>query len=582
MALPTCQCVANLPPWKQLAPIIAATREWAGLPVEDRCYEGLPISQQLEQWYCALYEIAQNGPNPPAERTLEMDAVFASTEADGVEVTAALFEAAWNGENPAASTVETGNGDPANPVVFEDYGAQFYYTLTAGGQSFNGLNRTGLRFNFLNPAPADPDTNWRGFQTNFSPSFQSASKLLLVAMVHYGDLSDPDAVTNVNTDLFNLSSAAGYTVPQSIYGSGGYRIMHGHSDGELGNSGPIDITKDYALVMLHDQDALRGYYHWVDNETGIVAWASETVLGGPQGNFAYLLAQSYLQNIRGSISVPVFGLNRTNPVYPPPYTIIPAPNNIGVSQNVVDVLALEWDSPLTRFKITRYESTDGFSTPTVIESNIYLETAYEATGFAKAYDDTTVVDGVTYRYVIQANLGAESSVEPAYVEYTVDNGSVAAAGWFFPGGLMEAAFSNTGVTLSDSSNIRTVAITIPFNAVIKRLGVKIVDNGGSSGNPFRMQASDAARNLLVNGAGTIANGLCEIMVADTPVGIGDTVYVTYAMLAGGADVNFYTLPASSGTDVFSGSYFNVPYDPLPATVDFTEETGCAGLYLQPV
>jgi hypothetical protein len=573
MALASCQCVAGLPPWKQIPDIIAAARVWAGESDDKRCYEGRPISEQLAALYCAVYAVASNAPEPPGDIVLDMDAVFAANQEDGVEADVANWIAAWQGTQPFGSGELLGTA-PSEAVTFNNYSTPSLYKLRAGGNTYDGTNGAGMLYNLLNPAPAPIDGQWGGIQGNFTGTAQAAQQMLLVAMVRYGDLSDPAVSANINTDPFNLSSAAGFTVPQSVYAAGGYRIIHGHSNASLGNSGPIDITKDYMQVTFHDQTGGLGKYHWVENTSNTVVWSSESVLGGPPGNMAYLLAQTYLNTRRGTIDIPVLGLKWNSPEYPPGNPTIPAISNGTISQNVIDGIC--------RFYVERYESTDGFAVPTVIDSNLLLATAYETDGYAKTFDDTTVVDGVTYRYYIRAKLGTAISAYAPYLEFTVDNGAVAAAGWQFPGAQLEAAFSDsTTVTQSDSSNIRTVSIVVPFTGTIKRIGVKIVDSGGSSGNPWRAEVTDFTRDLMVSGSGTIANGLIEILVADTPVTVGQIINVTVAMLAGGSDVTYYTIPATSGTDVFSGGYFSMPYDPLPNTVDFTEQTMCAGIYLQP-
>lgn len=60
MPLPPCECVAGLPPWKQIPDIIAAVESVGSADNPNKtCYEGRPISEQLTAWYCALLELIE-------------------------------------------------------------------------------------------------------------------------------------------------------------------------------------------------------------------------------------------------------------------------------------------------------------------------------------------------------------------------------------------------------------------------------------------------------------------------------------------------------------------------------------------
>lgn len=60
MPLLPCECVQASPPWKQLPDIIVALKSVGEVDVPDKtCYEGLTLSKQLSEWYCALLELIE-------------------------------------------------------------------------------------------------------------------------------------------------------------------------------------------------------------------------------------------------------------------------------------------------------------------------------------------------------------------------------------------------------------------------------------------------------------------------------------------------------------------------------------------
>ena len=60
MPLLPCNCVPGSPPWKQLPDIIAAVKSIGGADVLDKkCFEGMTLSEQLSEWYCAILTLVE-------------------------------------------------------------------------------------------------------------------------------------------------------------------------------------------------------------------------------------------------------------------------------------------------------------------------------------------------------------------------------------------------------------------------------------------------------------------------------------------------------------------------------------------
>lgn len=456
MALPTCQCVANLPPWKQLAPIIAATREWAGLPVEDRCYEGRPISQQLEQWYCALYEIAQNGPNPPPDvPVMLMDMVIAPSTSDapeGTVVSAALMTSATKGTNPGTWGV-IGFGGPTN-LTYTTLGPKFdetpEFALSDGTNTYTGSEDDALTIDFdcenpTPPNPADPQNTWEGVRNSISTPM---SDVVLVARFRTASGPDPTQTVSINHDWIELAGDRDLFIAQQVQEENGLtNYLHAHRTGDTGNNIVLNTSTVYEVWMFYNDTDAYGEIVFLSNSVPV--GSTETNFTGPSGVVSRLDLKDYLFNRAGFARIGPVGMKWISSTWPPRAFTVPTPVSVVAAQTNISEVTLTIVSVATRLDIDEEENGGGY---TPIETNYYLK----STTTTKTYVLSGLNDGSTYTWGVRNVMCGQDSATVESNGVTIDNSGF--------GGDWATGLTSAG-SASSAVGERGVKITVGTNPV---------------------------------------------------------------------------------------------------------------------
>lgn len=466
-----------------------------------------------------------------------MDAVFAlTTGANGDLMDATKMAAGWHGTSPGAWTLL--NHDPLGHTTIQDGGVTSIIPLTDGVDVYDGSGTKGVKFS----APLSTLFDWEGFQCAFSGAAAAEHDLTFVALVKFANEEDPGLVS-VNNDWINISGGGGYTVAQQIQYLGS-NVIHGHSEGDLGNTIAVDRTKWYLLILRHNDTEGLGEYCLIDNDTGIVVGSSESNLSGDPGVLVYLQWQNYINNALGSTTFQLAGLNWTDAPYPVGSPTVPDPTSVSASQTNLSELTLVFASPLTRFKIE--QSANAGSSWATLETGKVIK----GTTNSKSYIDVTAVNGGTYRYRVTGLLGSSSSSPVTSSDATIDNST-------FHTTWAGALSGNTSV--GAGSGERGLKITVGANDLpLTHIGCWFT--AGTYG--------DVVMNIYNSSVAQVATA--TVLISGATVGDYNYIACSYTLLAG--QTYYITRDVAGFNEYTSGGTRNVNTS-LAATVYPCDETG---------
>lgn len=484
-----------------------------------------------------------------------MDMVIAPlTGSIGDVMTVTSINAAFQG-TPFGTAALIGFANPTTTLTYTKLAAAaaspIPLPMKVGADVYDGTANLAVRFDCNNPAPAGSSDTWEGFNI---PNSQSATSLLVVAYVKFANGPDPDQAVSINNDWINISGDRGFAVSQQVQLENGLSdILHGHSEGELGNTIAVDPTKTYQLLVFYNDVDSIGQYLLLDGST--VVGASDSLMAGSSGTVTYMLLQNYLTNRTGYTYFYLVGLNWTSPTFPNRAITVPDVTGMGLVQIAIDTLTLSFNSVVTRFNIE--VTADGGAHWTLIESNLRIQTVT----VVKSYVDAGVSDGQTYQFRVAALIGSQVSGKVTSGAVTVNNGP------FLPPTWTDAIdISATDTTETNGAALRQSLVCGTTGSCVKlRVGCR--NFGVATG--FKLALYDSSNNLLGNGTAVSAvttSGSWFEITLDTPVNVtSGTTYKIGAMpqssagiqtgfllLGGGALIDFTTTYPAFPPDPYSG------------------------------
>lgn len=352
------------------------------------------------------------GASAPATQAMDM-VIAPLTGSIGDVLTVTSINADMQG-TPLGTATLIGFTNPTTTLTYTKLAAAAGTPMTVpmkvGASIYDGTTNKAIRFDCNNPPPAGSSDTWEGF--NIPATAATIFSLLAVAYVKLGSGSDPDQSVSINHDWLNISGS-GFAVAQQIQAENGLtNFLHGHSDGDLGNTITVDPTKIYELQLFYNDTARLGQVLLLDGNT--VVGSSDSILGGDSGAVVYALLQNYLTNRAGVTDVYLVGFNWTDPTFPSRPITVPSVYGMGLSQTNFNELTLTFNSVVTRFNIEI--SSDGGAHWATVESNLRMATV----GAAKSFT-ASLSNGVTYRYRVTALINATASSPVTSSDVTVDN-----------------------------------------------------------------------------------------------------------------------------------------------------------------
>jgi hypothetical protein len=440
MALPTCECLPGLyPNWKALGPIVAAARTWAGESEDLACYEGRPIGEQLKALYCALYSVAQNGPNPPVDG-IEMDVLFRLTSGTaGTLMDVAAFNAGTLG-------VVTGWGYTEGKTELHHTAVSDISTITlptpfsCAGQTVTEVSKS-PDFD-LTEALANPDSPlYEGVILNQAGNFSAeVTDFVVVLIVEPAVLIGSN---NVGFDILSMEGG-GYGVIQLVAALSGGLFIRIHTSVATGSLLiPVQPNGRYEVCGMFSNTEGKCYYEVMDIDAGqsIGAIVDDFVSTGLE----FIKYQDYALTADGgggNLIPPLVGLRENTTVFPcwEDY-VVPTPTSLVVTQLAADELTLTFSILGTQFEVLRSDNGGAYVSLGTFEAFDYADSTLVG---ATTFTDATVVDAHTYLYRVFAKMRSFTSAVGQFASITVDNGPFSGGSPIvtaYPGGF---AASNQG------------------------------------------------------------------------------------------------------------------------------------------
>lgn len=291
--------------------------------------------------------------------------------------------------------------------------------LRVGGTLYSTTSRV-LHFD-LDDAVADAATPiYEGVELQATSDFPAGIENMTVTYVFEFDTDqDPAGLANAGTDLTEFGGDFSYAIPQTTTLGTNSRFLVAHTAQATGALKiPLERTTKYLLTSTLSTTTTTFLATLQDNATGAHLGTTGDVTAG--GEISLLKLRDYLGIYGGSIKVAFYAVDYSNVSHPATTSFtVAAPSSLSLSQTANDELTLTFTHKGFLFDVERHNGTSWSTLASNLRAVDYADGEFVG---ASTYVDTTVTEGLTYKYRLTAKVGSHtSSVSSESNTVTVSN-----------------------------------------------------------------------------------------------------------------------------------------------------------------
>lgn len=518
MPLPTCECVAGLPPWDRLSAIYCATREMVD-------------------------------PTPPTE--LGVYTFLDLRAAAGVAITPAVLNTFQKGEIPGDWQQDAcrhgGVVAAANPT--HTFSRALVFTLSpfivCDGETFTDVTREIQNDKNAAPDPTDYDyIKWvpgEVIAENFLVGFRYQTNRSLGADT--GGLS---------IDVLNLSFGGNGAVFQVQMDSGGNLSARAHG----GQRVPMVNGVRYAGEMIADITGGRADF-WLKNDvTGdFIGAGGEEYTDGVTLNAMH--TGDYLTNGNGTQGLSAIYTNKGAAAEFQQF-LLPSVTNLIFTQTDINTGAVTWNSGGLNWRVER-STNGGADWQTLVEDHFSGRSSIVDT---VTYQDSEVNDGQTVIYRVTAKVRNVISASAISAPVTINNGPFAPPTWTDS---LDGTLTNTNDDFPESPALQPIVCGTTGSCVKLRVWIREYNNPLS----FKVGLYNSSHVLIGQGAvvnlASSAGAWAEVTLnVAVPVTMGTTYGIGFCFSDNidGKPGFLSGQPANTAFLNFSSNYAAFPNNPF--------------------